>query len=104
MNSLSQYLNLPIHHLHLGSIVLDPLHGVVQHLLHVCRIVRYARQRDRRGLPAVVVINLGGGYIELSMQARQQRFQHRALALQRLVAVDVQFDEAGSNNHGVILA
>jgi hypothetical protein len=103
-NMVSEYLNLPIYHLQIRPLGLDPLHGSIENLLDMRRIVRHAGQRDRCRLPTVVVIDLGSRDIEFLVQTRQQRFQHGALALQRLVTVEMQFDETGSNNHDVILA
>ena len=37
----------------------DPLHGVIEHLFHVRRIIRHTRQRNRRRLPHVKVIHFG---------------------------------------------
>ncbi len=55
----SDNLNVPIDDTPVGVVLLDPFHGVVQHLLGMRRFIRHTRQPDDGFFPTILSIHFG---------------------------------------------
>ncbi len=65
-------------------------------------VVRGVGDPERGDLPGVVVVDFCGGYVELIVKARDERFEHLPLSLERMVLRQTQLHaaDADGQRHG----
>src|SRR5262245_40840284 len=83
-----------------GDVALDP----VEDLPQVTVALGDDRDRDRRALPRVLVIDLGHRDLHAVAQAVDDRAQHRALRLQRAALRHEELEADGCGVHTTIVA
>ena len=101
-NPALQNLNLPVHDLHFGVVRFDPAHGPLENSVDVTGVVGDGDERHLGRLPDVVVSHFGSRQVELAAQVDQERLEDAALAFQRPVAGEMQFDATGTDDHNVV--
>ena len=77
----------------------DPMHHPGKQAMDIVSVIRHANDADNRQLPHILCIYFGHGDVELSAQSGHKTFDDPALALERSISRDVQFQGAGSDNH-----
>jgi len=75
-----------VHNLQVRAVLLNPAHGVLQHLLGVAGAGADGGQPDRAGLPHIVQVDLRRRDVELLVQPGHQALEHAALLLERVDA------------------
>src|SRR3972149_1114958 len=75
------YLRAVVHHLRVRPLVADEGDDAGHHLVGVALTGGHAGDAERDHLPAVVVIHLGDGDVELIVKARDQQFDYLPLVL-----------------------
>src|SRR5258706_1858361 len=95
-----QHLHLHVADLHIRPRLFYVAHRIVEDLFGVLRLAAHTGEAERGELPLILGGHLGGGDPELVTQARQQRWHHLALALERLTAGPMQGSTCGADEHG----
>jgi len=96
-----QNLDLPVHDLHFGMMGFDPAHGPFEDGVDAAGVIGDGDKGYLGRLPGVIATHLGGGQVELTAQVGQERLEDAALAFQRAVAGEMQFDVTGTDDHDV---
>ena len=93
-------LGLVIDDLGVRSFVLDEGDDRGKNACCVALVVRGVGDPKRGDLPGVVVVDFCGGYVELIVKARDERFEHLPLSLERMVLRQTQLHAADADGQG----
>src|SRR3989337_2804965 len=93
------YLRAIVHHLRVRPLVADEGDDAGHHLVGVALAGGHAGDAERDHLPAVVVVHLGDGDVELVVQPRDERLDHAPLVFERVVLGQAEPDAAEADGH-----
>lgn len=88
-----------VHQLKIWAVFLNPARYTGEQALCMPGVVTHDDACDDRRGVTVVVVDLSSGYVELSMQPREERFDPAALLFQRAAAWNMQFNGQCGDMH-----
>ncbi|MEA1977191.1 MAG: hypothetical protein U9N80_04765 [Chloroflexota bacterium] len=92
-----------INNLKVWSVPFDPFWNRLQRPLQVAIVVPDNRAGDSRRPMQIIMLQLGGGNIELALQPYEQRFKLAAFLFQGVAAGEIEFDRDDGDVHALSL-
>src|SRR5579864_4111046 len=81
------------------AVVVDEAQNLLAHLVRVPAVRAHARNPDHRGLPEVLVRDLGDGDVERVAQLRGERAHHLTLVLEGFAVRNLEGDRQRADDH-----
>ncbi len=92
-----------INDLKVWPVPFDPFWNSLQHPLQVAIVVPDNRAGDPRRPVQIIMLQFGGGDIELALQPYEQRFKLAAFLFQGVAAGEIEFDRDDGDVHALSL-